>query len=384
VARKDHSVNEDQKALVEALDQLCTQHITPDYVRECDEQKRYPEEAMAALANAGWSSLPIPEEYGGTQASREDLAIVHHVLARHSLAVSQAYFSFWVLGAESIARLGTDKQKEQWLPRVAKGEARIAFALSEPGSGSDAAALRTSAERVEGGFRVNGQKVFITGALLADVIIVAVRTERTDRKQEGISLLLVDPAAEGLSIRPLPKMGLRALDFCEVFLEDVFVPEDAVVGDLGEGWAGMRLGLSTERTLIAAACVGGLEHVMQLSLDYAREREAFGQPIGRYQLIGSKIADMRVMFESSRLLTMAAARALDEGQEARVEAAMAKLVASESYVTATRDGVQIFGGYGYTEEYPMARHYRDAKFMEIGAGTSEIQRIIIGRSMGVM
>lgn len=377
-------MNEDEKAIEEALDRLCTQHITPEYVRDCDEAKRYPEEAMAALAQAGWASLSIPEEYGGTQSSRVELALVHQVLARHALAVSQAYFSFWVLGAEAIARLGTPSQKEHWLPRVAKGEVRIAFALSEPGSGSDAAALRTAAEVVPGGYHITGQKVFITGALLADVIIVAVRTQKTDRKHEGISLVLVDPASQGVAIRALPKMGLRALDFCEVFLDSVFVPDEAVLGEVGEAWTGMRLGLATERTLIAAACVGGLEHVMQLSLEHAKEREAFGQPIGRYQLIGAKIADMRVMLESSKLLTFAAARALDEGREATVEAAMAKLVASESYVTATRDGVQIFGGYGYTEEYPVARHYRDAKFMEIGAGTSEIQRIIIGRSMGVM
>lgn len=374
----------DQLAMEEALDGLCASVITEEYARACDEAGRYPAEAMDALAAAGWSALSIPEAYGGAAASRQDIALVHYVLAKHSLAVSQAYFSFWVLGAEAIARLGTDAQREAWLPRVARGEARIAFALTEPGSGSDAAALTTSAKAVPGGFAVNGQKVFITGASIADVIIVAVRTAKGERKHEGISLLMVDPAAEGVSIRKLPKVGLRALDFCEVFLSDVFVPEDGVLGDLGGGWGAMRPGLASERTFVAATCAGALQDVLQLSLDYARERQAFGRPIGDFQMIGAKLADMKVALETAKLLTFEAARMIDAGEDAAVAAAMAKLVASEAYVTGAREGSQIFGGYGYTDEYPIARHYRDAKWTEIGGGTSEILRMIIGRSMGVM
>lgn len=376
--------NVDHEAIEDALEKLCRVHITEDYVRDCDQNDRYPSEAMDALAEAGWSSLSIPEEYGGTAALCEEVALVHYVLGKYSLAISQAYFSFWTLGAEAIGRLGSDEQKQAWLPRVAEGDARIAFALTEPGSGSDAAALSTQAAKVDGGFKINGQKVFITGALLADVIIVAVRTSKGERKHHGISLLMVDPEADGVTIRKLPKVGLKALDFCEVFLDDVVVPDDALLGPLDGAWDALRPGLAGERTYVAATCAGALENVIDLSTTYAREREAFGQPIGRFQFIGGKLADMKVNLETSKLLTFNAARKIDAGDDAGVEAAMAKLVASESYVEGTRDGVQIFGGYGYTEEYPIARHYRDAKWTEIGGGTSEILRIIIGRSMGVM
>lgn len=376
-------LSEEQQAIEASLDALCREHISEPYLQECDRTPRYPSEVMDALAGAGWASLIVPAEYGGTQASREDLALVHRVLANHSLAVSQAYFSCWVLGAEAITRLGTAEQREEWLPRIAAGEAKVAFALTEPESGSDAAALRTTADATRGGFIVNGQKVFITAAGISDVIIVAVRTKRAQDRRQGISLLMLDPATEGMSVRPLPKMGLKSLEFCEIFFDNAFVPDSALLGELHEGWSGMRPGLAAERTFIAACCTGALEHVFDLSLAYSREREAFGRPIGSNQYIAGKLVEMNVNATTSWLLTQQAARTIDDGGDAEVEAAMAKLVASESYVSATRDGVQIFGGYGYTEEYPIARHYRDAKFMEIGAGTSEIQRIIIARSMGL-
>jgi alkylation response protein AidB-like acyl-CoA dehydrogenase len=375
----------EQDEIVAALTELCLRHVTSEYVSRCDQGELYPEEAMRALAAAGWAGLAVPDEYGGSGGSVGDLAVVHRTLARHAFAVAQAYYSLWVLGAKAIGGLGTERQKEEWLPRVAAGTARIAFALTEPGSGSDAAALRTAATGSGDGFVVSGQKVFITGAAIADLIIAVARTDpaAADRRH-GLSLLLVDAKAPGVSVRRLPKLGLKPLDLCEVFFTDVAVPADALLGPLDRGWPSLRPQLTLERVLLAAICVGAMEDILGAATRYATERVAFGQPIGRFQLVADKLVSMRVAIEAAGLLVDSAAAALDAGAPGDVEAAVAKLYASEAYASAARDGVQVLGGYGYTEEYPAARHYRDSKFMEIGGGTSEIQKVIIGRSLGLL
>jgi alkylation response protein AidB-like acyl-CoA dehydrogenase len=374
-----------QRDMVDALADLCRREITPEYVQRCDEEEAFPMRAMGRLAEAGWAGLSVQKEYGGTGGSATDLALLHRTLARHAVAVAQSYYSLWVLGAEAIARLGTEKQRREWLPRIAQGSVRIAFALTEPGSGSDAAALRMTATRTEDQFTLSGQKVFITGAAVADLIITAARTTRaTEDRRRGITLFLVDARAPGITVRRLSKLGLHALDLCEVFFADVDVPSDAVLGPLDEGWQSLRPGFALERTLLAAICVGALDDILAVATDYAQQRIAFGQPIGGFQLIADKLVSMRVSRDAADLLTCRAAESIDAGQPASAEAAIAKLFAAEAYVSAAREAVQIFGGYGYTNEYAVARHYRDAKFMEIGGGTSEIQKIIIARSMGLL
>ena len=375
----------EQRELAEALTDLCERCVTPDYVKRCDEAEAYPEEAMSEIAAAGWAELPVPESYGGAGGSARDLAVAHRVLARHGLAVAQAYYSLWVLGANAIGGLGSDRQKAEWLPPLAEGKLRIAFALTEPESGSDAAALRTTARRSGDGFLVNGQKLFITGATVADLIITVVRTDpdAADRR-DGLSLLVIDADAAGISVRSLSKLGLRALDLSEVFLTDVKVPVGRLLGPLDGGWSSLRQQLSLERALLAAICVGAMEDVLAAASGYAKERAAFGQPISRFQLVADKLVSMRVAIEAAGLLVESAAAAIDAGTSGEVEAAAAKLYAAEAYVSAAREGVQVLGGYGYTNEYAVERHYRDAKYMEIGGGTSEIQKVIIARSMGLM
>jgi alkylation response protein AidB-like acyl-CoA dehydrogenase len=377
-------LTDEQHSLADALDRLCHKHLPEEYLRRLDEEQRYPEEGMAALAEGGWAALAVTEPYGGEGGSVRDLVVAHETLSYHSLAVAQAYFSLWVLGAETIARLGSEDQRRRWLPRLAKGAARVGFALTEPGSGSDAAALRTTAERAGDGFVLNGQKVFITGAAVADTIITVARTSRHAERQSGLSLFLVDPRAAGVTVSKLSKVGLRALDLCEVFLADVELPAGALLGTLDEGWSELRPGFARERVCLAAICLGAMRQVLELATAHAREREAFGQPIGSFQMVAEKLVDMRVELEAARLLVWRAAERIDEGRPADVDAAIAKLYAARAYVAAAREGVQVFGGYGYTEEYPVARHYRDSKFLEIGGGTSEIQKLIIGRSMGLL
>ena len=374
----------DQRALVDALDALCHAHVTPEYVARCDAEESYPSAAMAALAEAGWAGLAVDELYGGAGGSAGDLVVVHETLARHSLAVAQAYYSLWVLGADLLGRVGSETQRAEWLPRIAAGEVNVAFALTEPGSGSDAAALRTRAVRDDGGYRVNGQKVFITGAAVADRIITAVRTTPSERRQDGLSLLLIDPRSAGVTVRPLSKLGLKAIDLCEVFFDDVRVRAEDVIGEPDDGWRTLSLGLAKERLLLGAICLGAMRDVLAQATAHATEREAFGSPIGQFQMVAEKLVRMRLAADAAELLVLRAAELLDAGRPAAVEASMAKLFASEAYVSATRAGIQVFGGYGFTNDYPVARHYRDAKYLEIGGGTSETQIVIIARSMGLL
>jgi alkylation response protein AidB-like acyl-CoA dehydrogenase len=372
-----------QRAMAEAIDELCRVHASDAEVAAWDAEKRFPAEAMQALADAGWAGLAITQEYGGAGGTMRDLVSVHRALARHSLALGQAYYSLWVLAAEAIHRLGDESQRRRWLPAIARGQSYIAFALTEPGAGSDAAAVRTTARRVGTRFVVEGQKVFITGAAVADAILTVVRTGPEASSRSGLSLLLIDPSAPRVSVRPMGKLGLHALDLCEVFLDGVEVPGDGLLGPLDGGWTAVRSGLATERLLLAALSVGAAADVLERSCAYARQREAFGRPIGTFQLVLEKLVEMRLALEAGDLLTWRAAQRVDAGHAADIDASLAKLHATRSYVDATREGTQVFGGYGFSSEYPMARHYRDAKYLEIGGGTSEIQKVIIGRSMGL-
>jgi alkylation response protein AidB-like acyl-CoA dehydrogenase len=369
--------------VVAALNELCAVHLTESYVACCDVNQSFPHEALDALAKAGWAGLCVPDEYGGDGASMRMLAAVHRTLSRYSLAVGQAYFSMWVLGAQLILRMGSKTQRMDYLPRIAAGKALIGFALTEPEAGSDARALQTTARRVAGGWQVTGQKVFITGAAVSDVIITVVKCDDRSRSA-GLSMLLIDPRWPGVTIRKLPKVGLRAIDLCEVFFDEVLVPDEALLGPVGKAWQQLKVGLAGERVLLSAICVGALEQLVELCRDHAQRREAFGRPIGQHQMIGQKIVDMAVDAKASELLCDAAAQATDANQAADTAASMAKLFAAQAYAAAARDGVQIFGGSGFVDEGPIARHYRDAKYLEIGGGSNEVQRIVIGRSMGLM
>jgi alkylation response protein AidB-like acyl-CoA dehydrogenase len=369
--------------MVEAIDAVCDKFAGESECRRWDADKAYPRAAMNALAASGWAALPVPRPYG-EQASARDLVVAHQALARRSLTLAQSYYSLWVLGADALDRLGTNEQKARWLPDIASGKALIAFALTEPGSGSDAASLRTRAVRDAGDYVVSGQKVFVTGALESDVIVTAVRTRSGDRRHDGISLLMVDPTADGITIRPLDKIGLRGLSLCEVFLDEARVPAANVLGPPDDAWRQLGAGLARERLYLAAISVGSLSDLIGQVLEYAATRETFGKPIGAHQMIAEKIVAMRVAGDAGAGLVTAAADMVDAGDPgAAAAASVAKLFTTDAYVSATREAMQIFGGNGFTSDYPVSRHYRDCKYLEIGGGTSQIQTIVIGRSMGL-
>ena len=381
---EDPLLTAEQRAMVQSLDALCAKVLTDEYQREIDEAARYPQEAMDALAAGGWSELCVREADGGLGASATDLCLMLETIARHSLSAAQAVFSLWIMGGEMLATLGTKEQRARWLPSVAAGKTRIAVALTEPGSGSDAAALRTAVVRDGDEWVVTGQKVFITGAAVSDVIITAVRSTKSDRRQDGITNLLIDTKAPGVGIRKISKLGIKALDLCEVYFDNVRVQDDQVLGSVDEAWPGVLQGLAKERLFLSAISVGALRDVLDRSLEHAQGRIAFGKPIANQQFIGDKLVTMRVAVETGRGLVKQAAQLVDsEHPDATNAACVAKLSTTEAYVSACREGIQIFGGYGFTDEYPISRHYRDCKYLEIGGGTSEIQKIIIGRSLGI-
>ncbi len=321
---------------------------------------------MAELAVGGWAATTVPEAWGGTGAANNELAVIHIALARHSLVVAQAFYSLWLLGADLLARLGSPAQREAWLPRIAAGTARIAFALTEPDSGSDAAAVRTAGRPVDGGFMVSGQKVFITGAAVADAVVVTARTDPGPRRQDGLSLLLLDPGAAGVSIRPIKKIALHALDLCEVFFDEVWVPAESLIGEQGRGWDHLRGGLAKERTSLAAICTGALHDLIDRCAAHACERQAFGQPIGRFQMVAEKIVDMKVAASAARALTMQAAHGLDH--DAVIDASIAKLFASEAYVGATRKPSRSSAGTGSPRTTPSGATTGTPSISRSGAG----------------
>src|SRR5258708_21274454 len=233
-------------------------------------------------------------------------------------------------GAQLLPRVGTEVQRMEYLREIASGTAVIGFALTEPEAGSDARALQTTARRVAGGWQVTGQKVFITGAAVSDVIITVVKCDDRSRSA-GLSMLLIDPRWPGVTIRKLPKVGLRAIDLCEVFFDEVSVPDEALLGPVCEAWQQLKVGLAGERTLLSAICVGALEQLVELCRDHAQRREAFGRPIGQHQMIGQKIVDMAVDAKASELLCDAASQATDANQAADTAASMAKLFAAQPY-----------------------------------------------------
>jgi alkylation response protein AidB-like acyl-CoA dehydrogenase len=384
VSTRDALLTTEQRDMVEALDDLCDRVLTPDYLATTDREARYPQEAMDALVAAGWAAAVVPGQHGGSSAPPSDLVVVLESLARRSLTIGQAFYSLWLLGAEAVDRLGTPRQRAHWLPRIAQEGATVAFALTEPGSGSDAAALTTRATRDGDHFRVSGQKVFITGAAVADTIVTAVRTS-TDgpSKRSGITTLMVDPATPGIEIRKLDKMGVRGLDLCEVFLDDARVPAGDVLGEVDHGWRGLTHGLALERMYLAALCVGALRDLVEECSAHVLARTSFGKPLASHQLVADKLVEMQVATETARATVKHVAALVEAGDPgAAAAASVAKLHASRSYVSACREAVQVFGGYVFTDEYAVSRHYRDCKYLEIGGGSSEIQKIVIGRSMG--
>ena len=379
----DFKLTEEQEILKKTVRSFMQKECPRDYIRECEEKEVYPEELFRKMTELGWLGLRVPTKYGGSEAGALELAIFLEEISREMLAAAQIYYSLYLIGVHYINTFGNKEQKDYYLPLLVKNKIRFAFALTEPNAGSDAASLTSSADLDGDEFVLNGQKTFITGARTADVILMMVRTDKTVEKHRGISMLLMDSTSPGVTYKELKKLGLKPIDLYEVFLDDVKVPRKNILGKLNKGWDQVLEVLDHERFCLAAINVGGAQAVLEDAVQYAKERYQFGQPIGKFQMIKEKLADMQLEVDAARLLTYRTAWMVGEGIRCTRESSIAKLFSSETYMRAAWKGVQIMGGYGYMMEYDMQRHFRDAKLTEIGGGSSEIQRLIIAKSLGL-
>jgi alkylation response protein AidB-like acyl-CoA dehydrogenase len=374
----------EQQQVRDLVREFATQEIAPG-AGERDEREELPLDIVKKLGELGICGVPIPEADGGLGADAITWALVIEELGRADASVAVTVSVASGLAAGMVARYGTDAQRQRWLPPIAAGEMLAGFGLTEPGSGSDAAALRTKARSDGGDWVIDGSKSFITnsGTPITGFVVVACRTEE-EGGANGVSTIVVPSDTPGFSVGPpYKKLGWRSSDTHELSFEGCRVPEDHLLGERGKGLAQCLAALDDGRISIAALSVGLAQGCLDASVAYARDREAFGRPIGDYEAIAFKLADMRATIEAARLLTYRAAWLKDQGQPYTTEAAIAKLRASETAVDVAREAVQVHGGYGYTEEFPVARAYRDAKVLEIGEGTSEILRLVIARDLGL-
>jgi acyl-CoA dehydrogenase len=340
--------------LTALLDDVCP----PEYAERCDREARPPREAYEALGQHGWLGLSLPAEYGGGGGSEIDLAILLEEAGRHFEELGMWLFRTITYGGHAVIQFGTPEQRAAVLPRVARGELSVCFGLTEPHSGSDAAALTTRATRDGDEYVINGRKIFTSGMDISDYCLLVTRTAVGPRKQEGITNFLVDTALPGIEVRKVETLGQRAIGTTEVLYTDV------------------RLCLSAART-------GAASSAFDYALRYAKTRVQFGRPIGQFQAISHKLADMKVMLDVSRMLVYRFAWLLSRGKATRHDAAVLKLYTGEAYKAVSDLGLQILGGYGYCMEYPLQRFFRDSRLAVIGGGTSEIQRNIIARGLGL-
>ncbi len=325
--------------------------------------------------------VTVPEALGGAGMDQLALAIVIEEIARQDGSLALTVASHNGLGTGHIRYFGSDAQREKYVPDLASGKKLAAWALSEPGSGSDAAALRTTAEKKGDRWVLNGTKMWITQGSVGDVFVILAQTDRA-RRQKGISAFIVERGTPGLTSNPIHgKLGMRASDTAELVLENVEVPDENLIGEVNRGFIDALKILDRGRITIGALAVGLARGALEESTRYAGERVAFGRPIAKFQAIQWKVADMATHIDAARLLVHRAAYLADSGQPFTLAASQAKLFASEMATRACMDAVQIHGGYGYTNEFPVERYLRDAKLCEIGEGTSEIQRLVIARHL---
>ncbi len=381
----DFDLSDEQEAFRRAVREFAGEVIAPR-AQEMDEREELPFDIVKQMGELGLFGLPFPEEYGGQGADFLTLCLAIEEIGRVDSSVAITLEAAVSLGANPIFRFGTGEQKRRWLVPMCTGEILGAFGLTEPDGGSDAGATKTTA-RLEGGeWVVNGAKAFITnaGTPISKVCTITAVTGLRDDGAKEISSIILPTDTPGFEVgRAYRKIGWRASDTRELSFHDCRVPEANLLGERGQGYKQFLQTLDDGRVALAALAVGLAQGCLDEGVRYAKERMAFGEPIGAYQGIQFKLADMRVAVENARLATYRAAWLKDQGRPFKAEAAMAKLYASEIAVTSAREAVQVFGGYGFIEEGPVARYYRDSKILEIGEGTSEIQRILIARDLGL-
>jgi alkylation response protein AidB-like acyl-CoA dehydrogenase len=385
----DFRLTEEQETLRKTVEHFAREEVAP-VIGDYYERAEFPYPLVRTMGRMGLFGLPFPEEYGGMGGDSFALCLALEELGRVDSSVAVTVEAGVSLGAMPIFRFGTEEQKRRWLPGLCAGERLGAFGLTEPGGGSDAGATRTTARLQPGPhgdeWVINGTKAFITnsGTDITELIIVTAVTGTDERGRREISTIIVPAGTEGLAVsRKYSKVGWTASDTHELAFVDCRVPAENLLGQRGRGYAQFLSILDEGRIAIAALSTGLAQGCVDECVRYAGQREAFGRPIGEYQAIQFKIADMATRAHTARLTYYQAAARLVRGESVKRDAAMAKLVASNAAMDNARDATQVFGGYGFMNETPVGRFYRDAKILEVGEGTSEVQRMLIARELGL-
>jgi len=382
----DFDLTEEQQEFRKTVREFAEEVIRPR-AEEMDRLEELPLDIVRQMGEMGLFGLPFPEAFGGQGADFFTFCLAVEEVARVDSSMAITLEAGVGLGATPIYAEGTEEQKMRWLAPMCRGEILGAFGLTEPGGGSDAGATRTTARLEDGSWVINGSKAFITNCgtpITGLITITAVTGEEAETGRREISSIIVPSGTPGFEVgKSYRKIGWRASDTHEVSFTDCRVPQENLLGERGQGYANFLRTLDDGRIAVAALGVGLAQGCLDECVKYASERSAFGRPIGAFQALQFKISDMKVAVETARLATYRAAWLRDQGRPFKADAALAKLYSSEIAVTCAREAVQIHGAYGYMEEFPVARYYRDSKVLEIGEGTSEVQRILIARDLGL-
>jgi alkylation response protein AidB-like acyl-CoA dehydrogenase len=382
---------DEQKAITEMVRQFADEQILPN-AEHFDHEDEFPEAIVEQMKELGLFGVTIPEEYGGMGLDLTTYAMIVEELSRGWISISGVVNTHFI-GSYLLMKFGTDEQKETFLPKMATGELRAAFSLSEPEVGSDVQGIKSTGKKLgDGNYEINGQKMWVTNGLRSGLVFVLVKTDpKADPPYKGMTCFITEKAPgahenPGLRVPPqIKKMGYKGVESTELVYDGYVVSPDRVLGGeeagLGNGFRQMMDALEVGRVNVAARGVGIAQRALELALRYSQERKTFGKPIAQHQAIQFKLADMGTQVEAARLMTLKAARMKDAGQRSDLEAGMAKLFASEAGRFCVEESFRIHGGYGYSKEYEIERLYRDAPLLLIGEGTSEIQRMVIGKKL---
>ena len=376
------NLTDEQKLFQKTIREFCEREIKP-IASKIDKEEYFPKDLYKKMGRMGLMGMTVPQEYGGAGIDRVSYMIALEEISRVCGSTGITVEAHNSLGIGHIYEHGSEKQRKKYFPKLCSGEAFAAWALSEPNAGSDAASTQTTAILEKDEWVINGTKQFITSGDIADVVTVMAKTDK-EKGAKGISAIIVEKDTPGFKVGQLEdKLGLRGSHTAELIFENCRVPKENLLGEKNLGFIGAMDILDRGRTAIGAMSVGIARGALEESIDYAKQREQFGRPISKFQAIQWKIADMATEIDAARLLVYRAAFLEDQKLPFSKEASMAKLFASEAAMRATRNSIQVFGGYGYTREYPVERYFRDIKLCEIGEGTSEVQRMVISRRLGL-
>ena len=378
----DFNLTEEQKLFQKTIREFCIKEIKP-IAEKIDKEEFFPKELYKKMGKMGLMGMTVPQKYGGAGIDRVSYMIALEEISRFCGSTGLTVEAHNSLGIGHIYEHGSEEQKKKYLPKLCSGEHFVAWALSEPNAGSDAAATQTTAVLKGDEWVINGTKQFITTGDIADVIVLMAKTDK-EKGAKGISAIIVEKDTKGFKVGQMEdKLGLRGSRTAELIFEDCHVPKENLLGKKDLGFVGAMNILDRGRTAIGAMSVGIARGALEDSIEYSKQREQFGRPISKFQAIQWKISDMATEIDAARLLVYRAAFLEDQNKPFSIEASMAKLFGSEIAMKATREAIQIFGGYGYTTDYAVERYFRDIKLCQIGEGTSEVQRLVIAKRLGL-